>query len=76
MDDMDIASEVAEAFNDAAIQAARAHQALNPSTGVCQSCHEPIEVERLAANPSARLCCDCAAEEEALRKRNRRVGPG
>ncbi|MDY0242070.1 MAG: TraR/DksA C4-type zinc finger protein [Rhodospirillaceae bacterium] len=76
MDDIDFASECMDAFNDAAIQAVRVRPALSPSTGICQSCEEPIEPERIEANPSARLCCDCAAEAEAERKRNRRCGPG
>ena len=32
--------------------------------GVCESCGRPIDVERLEALPQARLCIDCAREQE------------
>jgi RNA polymerase-binding transcription factor DksA len=75
MDDMDVASAYEEAFNEAAVSAARARQNGPLSTGICQSCHERIEPERLHANPRARLCSDCAAEDEARLERLRRCGP-
>ncbi|MDT4891392.1 MAG: DnaK suppressor protein [Pseudonocardiales bacterium] len=31
------------------------------SYGTCASCGQPIAAERLAAQPAARLCVDCAA---------------
>lgn len=75
MDDMDIASECQEAFNDAALQAIRLKSSAPPSSGICQACGVKIETERLAVTPRAHLCCDCAAEEEADRERRRRRGP-
>jgi phage/conjugal plasmid C-4 type zinc finger TraR family protein len=74
MDEIDLANERAEQFTADAVRAARVRKAFSPSTGICQSCHERIEAERLRANPTARLCCDCAAEDEAARKRAQRLG--
>ena len=74
MDEADLANDFAEKFAADALRAARAQMGTVPSTGVCQSCQAVIEPERLHANPAARLCCDCAAEEEAARKRAQRVG--
>jgi RNA polymerase-binding transcription factor DksA len=74
MDEIDEANDKAEQFNTAAVRAARVKADTTPSSGICQSCREPIEPERLRANPAARLCRDCAAEDEAARKRARRVG--
>jgi RNA polymerase-binding transcription factor DksA len=56
------------------VRAARAKMDKPPSNGVCRSCHELIEPERLHANPSAHLCCDCAAEDEEQRRRAQKVG--
>jgi RNA polymerase-binding transcription factor DksA len=77
MDEIDVAAERIESFNNDAIrQALAARQAAGPSTGICATCQDAIEPERLAANPYARHCCDCAAEEEELRRRARLCGPG
>ena len=74
MDEADLANDRAEQFNAAAVRAARAKKDATPSNGICESCRDAIEAERLHANPAARLCCECAAEEEADRKRRQRVG--
>ena len=75
MDEIDVANDRAEQFIAEALKQARPTKAgMTPSTGTCLSCQERIEAERLQANPAARLCCDCAAEEEAARKRAQRVG--
>jgi len=74
MDEADLANDRAELFTAEALRAARTKVSRAPSSGVCQSCSVVIEVERLRANPAARLCRDCAAEEEAARKRAKRLG--
>lgn len=76
MDEIDFATERAEAFTKVALQAvlARSGEGL-PSTGICRSCNDEIEPERLRANAHAILCRECAAEEEAHRQRTRRCGP-
>jgi len=33
--------------------------------GICESCGQPIDIERLEALPQTRLCIDCAREQEA-----------
>jgi DnaK suppressor protein len=38
--------------------------------GLCESCEEPIGVERLRARPVTTLCIDCKTEEE----RQERIG--
>jgi len=75
LDDIDCATERSEVFTGAALQAVLSRMAGPPSSGVCQSCQDTIEPERLRANPRARLCASCAAEEEARRLRRRRCGP-
>ena len=74
MDEVDVANAKAEEFTADAVRAARAKLDMAPSNGICRSCEEAIEPERLRANPSAHLCCDCAAEEEAARKRAKLIG--
>lgn len=76
MDEIDFATERAEAFTKVALQQvlSRANESA-PSTGICRACSDEIEPERLRANAHARLCSECAAEEEALRLRTRRCGP-
>jgi len=74
MDEADLANDRAEQFTADALRTARLKVDVTPSTGICQSCGETIEQERLQVNPTARLCCDCAAEEEVARKRAQRVG--
>lgn len=76
MDDIDFATERAENFIKSALQATLSRaEAGGPSTGICKACQEPIEAERLRANAQARLCCECADEQEALSRRVRRCGP-
>jgi DnaK suppressor protein len=41
--------------------------------GVCESCGEPINIERLRARPETTLCIDCKAEQEAEERRERRA---
>lgn len=44
--------------------------------GVCESCREPIEVERLEVLPTARLCATCAeANERSARVRSQMTDP-
>jgi len=74
MDDADLANDKAEQFNSDAVRAARAKMDATPSNGICESCRDAIEPERLHANPAARLCCECAADEETDRKRRQKVG--
>ena len=75
MDEVDLAAERIEALNAQAIQAALARAGAGPSSGVCTACNEPIDAERLKANPSARLCRDCADEAESQARMARRCGP-
>lgn len=75
MDEADIANDKADQFvADALARAARAKAEAPPSSGTCCSCQDSIEPERIKANPHARLCQECAAEEEAERKRVKRIG--
>lgn len=76
MDEIDFATERAEAFTKVALQQvlSRAGEGM-PSTGICRACNCEIEAERLRANAKARLCSECAAEEEARSLRARRCGP-
>jgi len=74
MDEVDLANDRAEEFTANALRVLRAQKDLRSSTGYCHSCNEKIEVERLIVNPSARHCCDCAAEDELDRKRAKRIG--
>jgi RNA polymerase-binding transcription factor DksA len=75
MDEIDLAAERIEALNAAAIQAALGKHETGPSTGVCSACQETIDADRLEANPSARLCRDCADEAERQARMARRCGP-
>jgi len=75
MDEIDCASERTESFNTAAIQAVLSRLAGPRSTGVCKSCYDQIETERLLVNPTARHCSHCATEEEVRIQRARRCGP-
>ena len=74
MDEIDLANERAEQARDEALRMARAKMNFAPSNGICKACQVAIEAERLAANPAARLCRDCAADDEADRKRRMKVG--
>ncbi len=75
MDEIDFATERAERFNALALQAVLQRVGTGRSSGICRSCDMPIEAERMAANPSASHCCDCAAEEEERSVKARRCGP-
>ena len=75
MDDIDCATESTEVFTASALKAVLARRDNTPSSGTCAACQSPIENERIAANPHARLCCYCAAEEEEARRRASRCGP-
>ncbi|OAN54154.1 hypothetical protein A6A04_12735 [Paramagnetospirillum marisnigri] len=75
MDDLDHAAERSQVFTEAALQTVLLRLDGPPSSGVCRSCTDPIEPQRLRANPRARLCACCAEEEEIHRLRHRRCGP-
>jgi RNA polymerase-binding transcription factor DksA len=76
MDELDYAWEHVELFTQSALNATLTRKGrMAPSTGVCKSCLTPIESDRLKANPNARLCCECAIEEEEMSQRQRRCGP-
>ncbi len=75
LDDLDYAAERSQVFTEAALQSVLSQLAGPPSTGICRSCSDTIETERLRANPRARLCSCCAAEDESHRKRVSRCGP-
>lgn len=76
MDEIDFATERAETFTKVALQAVLSRaEAGGPSNGICTACQEAIEAERLRANAHARLCRECADEQEALSQRTRRCGP-
>jgi len=75
-DDADRASEVIAAREAAGVRQVLAGMAdQGPGSGICNGCSEPIEPERLKANPRARLCGECACEAEQEAKRLRRAGP-
>jgi RNA polymerase-binding transcription factor DksA len=75
MDEIDYATERMETFNVTALQSVLSRLNGPVSSGVCLSCCDPIEAQRLRANPHARYCGDCAAEEEEKALRARRCGP-
>ncbi|GHU03497.1 hypothetical protein FACS1894205_0150 [Alphaproteobacteria bacterium] len=75
MDDADFASENMESFNAAVLRALRERRNERVSSGLCRSCGEEIEAERLAASPSALYCRDCAAEREEMLRRVKLRGP-
>jgi hypothetical protein len=75
LDDFDCASIRSEIFTEAALSAVLGRLSGPPSTGVCRSCSDAIEPERLKLSPTAKLCACCAAEEEAQSHRRRRCGP-
>ncbi|MGE5478734.1 MAG: TraR/DksA C4-type zinc finger protein [Bacteroidales bacterium] len=76
MDDIDCANERGQLYIDSALafHATLARRNAAPSTGVCRSCGELIERERLRVNAHARDCFDCASEHEVERLRVRRRG--
>lgn len=41
--------------------------------GSCETCHEPISLERLEVLPASRLCTPCQYRREARRKGGRRA---
>lgn len=73
MDEIDQANEKAEQFVADALKA-RTKKTFVRSGGVCASCNERIEVERLQVSPGTNLCHDCAEEKEAADRRALRVG--
>ena len=76
MDEIDVANRITDLFTQAAIDGWRRGMADHePSTGQCRSCDDDIEPARLAANPHAKLCADCAADAEIAAIRLRRRGP-
>lgn len=75
MDEIDFATERAEAFTEVAIQAVRRRSEGRLSTGICSSCGDEIEELRLRANPHASHCRECASEEEERSRRSRLFGP-
>jgi phage/conjugal plasmid C-4 type zinc finger TraR family protein len=75
MDEIDFATERAESFTASALRTVLDRMDAPLSNGVCHACGMQIEAARLAANPRARLCMDCADDEEANRRRNLRCGP-
>lgn len=75
MDDIDLAAERTDMLNEAAIQAVLGRTEAVLSNGTCRACNEPIEPERLQANPYAKHCRDCADEAEARARLARRCGP-
>ncbi|HIJ61159.1 MAG TPA: TraR/DksA family transcriptional regulator [Rhodospirillaceae bacterium] len=74
MDDIDLATERNEIFISAAVQAVLGRLSGPPSSGVCRSCSEPIEPQRLKLAPSTCLCSGCAVEAELNQQRTRRCG--
>ena len=74
MDDADIAFERTQQYLSEAVRATLVRRVPRPSTGICRSCGETIEPERLAVNPHAGACIDCAQEAEAAAVRARRTG--
>lgn len=74
MDEADVGNDRAEQFIAEALKLARSKIDLAPSSGVCLSCQELIEAQRLQADPAARLCAGCAVEAEVARERAKRVG--
>lgn len=75
MDEIDFAAERIENFNSSALQAVLSRMSQAPSNGICRSCGAEIEADRLKANPRARNCCECAAEEEEMARRAKLCGP-
>lgn len=65
-DIIDDASALEEVFRRSAIAKATApkYVAAAGNNGLCLSCDAPIGEKRLAANPHAVLCIDCAREAE------------
>jgi RNA polymerase-binding transcription factor DksA len=81
VDDIDCAAERVEAFREVALRVVLDRLSGPRSSGICQSCFETIEPERIELIPSARHCSYCAAEEEASfrltqRRGHRRPGKG
>ncbi|OAN49595.1 hypothetical protein A6A04_19070 [Paramagnetospirillum marisnigri] len=75
MDEIDLAAERVEVLNATAIQAVLGRAETILSDGICRTCGEEIESDRLRANPYAKNCRDCADEAEAKAKLARRCGP-
>jgi RNA polymerase-binding transcription factor DksA len=75
LDDIDCAAERIEAFRDVALKVVLDRMAGPRSSGICKTCYEPIEPQRIAVNPHARHCSFCAAEEERAERQARLCGP-
>lgn len=74
MDELDLAAERTEAFNEVALHLVLNRMTGPQSTGVCRSCGDLIEPLRLKTTPHTRFCSDCAAEDEFHRRRAQRCG--
>lgn len=74
MDELDLAAERIQAFNDVALHLVLGRSSGPLSTGVCRSCGDLIEPLRLKTTPHTKLCSDCAREEEVRALRERRCG--
>lgn len=74
MDELDRAAERTEAFTEVALHSVLARMTGMPSSGVCRSCGDLIEPERLKIAPHTRHCSDCAAEDERKARRFKRCG--
>lgn len=68
MDDAERAAELQAHSNEVALHNHRNHavksQRKIDGEIVCMACDEPIQVERLRANPAAIRCIDCQSEYE------------
>jgi sigma-B regulation protein RsbU (phosphoserine phosphatase) len=36
----------------------------NGSFGLCETCHDPVEQDRIAADPTVRVCLECLSDEQ------------
>jgi DnaK suppressor protein len=43
--------------------------------GICESCGGAISIKRMLANPAAKVCIECKAQEEIPRKRGLGLSP-
>lgn len=65
----DEAQAIEEAERDTMVAEIRRKVAAPPSPRlICAACSEPIEPDRLAANPAARRCLQCQEDFERLRR--------
>lgn len=73
MDEIDHATERAEAFNRVALSAV-INRPRQRGDGTCKNCRDPIESDRLKVNPLALHCAECASALEEDRARQQRRG--